>query len=84
MARRSGMMQAWRDLAGATLPLSVRALQRQLEERLEKIPRLYETEHVPLKDKLIYLHFFIGACDWFIAEFDGEWIEGYRRHMGGK
>jgi len=41
------------------------------EERLAKIPKLYETEHVPLKDKLIYLHFFIGGCDWYIAEFDG-------------
>jgi hypothetical protein len=41
-------------------------------ERLAKIPRLYETENVRLQDKLIHLHFFIGACDWFIAEFDGE------------
>lgn len=40
-------------------------------ERLTKIPKLYETEHVPLKDKLIYLHFFIGGCDWYIAEYDG-------------
>ena len=42
------------------------------EERLSKIPRLYETEHIPLQDKLIYLHFFIGGCDWYIAKFDGE------------
>ncbi len=41
-------------------------------ERLNKIPRLYETEHQPLADKLIYLHFFIGGSDWFVAEFDGE------------
>ena len=41
-------------------------------ERLSRIPRLYETEQVPLKDKLIYLHFFIGGCDWFIAEYDGD------------
>ena len=40
-------------------------------ERLTKIPRLYETEHVPLKDKVIYLHFFIGSCDWYVAEYDG-------------
>ena len=40
--------------------------------RLERIPRLYETENTPLKDKLIYLHFFIGGCDWYITEFDGE------------
>jgi len=42
------------------------------QERLAKIPRLYETEDVNLKDKLIYLHFFIGGCDWYVAEFDGE------------
>lgn len=41
------------------------------EKRLSKIPRLYETEHIPLKDKRIYLHFFIAGCDWYIAEFDG-------------
>ncbi len=41
------------------------------KERLTKNPRLYETEHIPLKDKLIYLHFFIGGCDWYICEFDG-------------
>jgi hypothetical protein len=42
------------------------------EDRLTRIPRLYETEHTPLQEKLIYLHFFIGCCDWYIAEFDGE------------
>jgi len=42
------------------------------KERLSKIPKLYETENTPLKDKLIYLHFFIGGSDWFIAEYDGE------------
>jgi hypothetical protein len=41
-------------------------------ERLAKIPRLYETERIPLKEKLIYLHFFIGGCDWYVAEYDGE------------
>ena len=42
------------------------------KEILDKIPRLYQTEHVPLKDKQIYLHFFIADCDWYIAEYDGE------------
>jgi hypothetical protein len=42
------------------------------KERLDKIPRLYETEGVELKDKLIYLHFFIGSCDWYVAEYDGK------------
>lgn len=41
------------------------------QERLDKIPRLYETEGTELKDKLIHLHFFLGGCDWYIAEYDG-------------
>jgi hypothetical protein len=42
------------------------------KERLSRIPKLYETEDTPLEDKLIHLHFFIGGCDWYIAEYDGE------------
>ena len=42
------------------------------KERLAKIPKLYETEHIPLKDKLIYLYCFIAGCDWYVAEYDGE------------
>ena len=41
------------------------------KDRLSRIPGLYETEHIPLEDKLIHLHFFIGGCDWYIAEYDG-------------
>ena len=41
------------------------------EEQLNRIPRLYETENTPAEEKLIYLHFFIGGCDWYIAEYDG-------------
>jgi hypothetical protein len=40
--------------------------------RLAKIPKLYTTENTQLKDKLIYLHFFMTASDWYICEFDGE------------
>ena len=40
------------------------------KERLAKIPRLYETENIPLCEKEIYLHFFLGGCDWYIAEYD--------------
>ena len=39
---------------------------------LNKIPRLYETENVPAKDKIIWMHFFLGNSDWFICEFDGK------------
>ena len=41
------------------------------EDQLSNIPRLYETENIPAEEKLIHLHFFIGGCDWFIAEYDG-------------
>ena len=41
-------------------------------DTLAKIPNLYETEKITLSDKIIHLHFFIGSCDWYIAEFDGE------------
>ena len=43
------------------------------QEQLDAIPGLYETEHkTTLPDKLIHLHFFIGGCDWYIAEYDGQ------------
>jgi hypothetical protein len=41
-------------------------------ERLLKIPRLYETENIRAQDKQIHLHFFIGGCDWYVAEYDRE------------
>jgi len=41
-------------------------------EQLKGIPQLYETENIPPKEKLIYLHFFIGGSDWYVAEYDGE------------
>jgi hypothetical protein len=37
-------------------------------EELDRIPKLYETENTPLKEKIIHLHFFIGGCDWYIAD----------------
>lgn len=40
--------------------------------QLDKIPLLYETEHIPLLDKTISLHFFLDNCDWYIAEYDGD------------
>ena len=47
------------------------------KERLAKIPKLYETENVPLPDKRIHLHFFIGGSDWYIAEYDNDLFWGY-------
>jgi len=45
--------------------------------RLARIPKLYETEEIPLKDKLIHLHFFIGSCDWYVAEYENDRFWGY-------
>ena len=42
------------------------------KERLNRIPKLYATEDVPLKHKLIHLHFFLGGSDWYISEYDGD------------
>lgn len=44
---------------------------------LKAIPLLYETETVPLDDKIIHLHFFIGACDWYVAELDDDTWEAF-------
>ena len=41
------------------------------KRELAQIPKLYETENIPLKDKIIHMHFFIGGCDWYIVECDG-------------
>jgi hypothetical protein len=41
-------------------------------EQLARLPKLHETENVPPKDKQVYIHFFIGDCDWFIFEYNGE------------
>ena len=42
------------------------------QKRLDKIPRIYETEDIPVKEKRIHLHFFIGGSDWYAVEFNGE------------
>lgn len=40
------------------------------EEQLKKLPKLYSTDESPLKDKIIHMHYFIGGCDWYVAEYD--------------
>ncbi len=42
------------------------------QKQLAGLPRLYETEGTELEDKIIHLHFFIGGCHWYIAEYDGD------------
>jgi hypothetical protein len=34
------------------------------------IPALYGTEDTPTGDKVLHLHYFAAACDWWIAEYD--------------
>lgn len=39
-------------------------------EELNKVPRLYKTEHIPLSERNVYFHFFCGNSDWWILEYD--------------
>ena len=39
-------------------------------DELEKLPRLYATENTPMPDTTIHMHFFLGGCDWYVAEYD--------------
>jgi hypothetical protein len=71
-----------------------RQLYESRPEQLAKLPKLYETEKVPLKDKPIYIHFFIGDCDWFISDRRvprnprpsgrGQGVQYRRNHHAGK
>jgi len=38
-------------------------------EELAKLPAMYSGEDVPLEEKVIQMHFFIGGCDWFATEY---------------
>ena len=40
--------------------------------RLSEIPKLYETDPISIRNKLIHLHFFLTDSDWYVAEFDGD------------
>ena len=39
---------------------------------LRTIPRLYATEDMPLQEKVLHAHYFVGGCDWYVAELDLE------------
>ena len=45
-------------------------LNQPTKKELDKIPKLYETENIPLAEKNVYLHFFCGQSDWWILEYD--------------
>lgn len=38
--------------------------------QVAKIPRLYETEATATEDKIVVLHYFVGAANWWIVELD--------------
>ena len=38
------------------------------EDYLAGVPGLYATDGVPLNDKTVWLHYFVGACDWWVFE----------------
>lgn len=48
-------------------------------EQLTRIPKLYSTEHTPLQDKMVYAHFYVYGCDWYICEVseDHEYLWGF-------
>ena len=65
---------------------------------LENIPALYSTEFEgddAGSEKTVYLHYFIGGCDWYICEIDLPWrvnpesdntpglAFGYSKGLGG-
>ena len=36
---------------------------------LAELPELYSTEGQSIKETIIHMHFFIGGCDWYAAEY---------------
>jgi hypothetical protein len=39
---------------------------------LQRVPTLGATGDMPLEEVTIWLHYFIGACDWWVTEYDPE------------
>jgi hypothetical protein len=39
------------------------------EKQLASLPLLYSTEDVEEEDKIIQMHFFLGASDWWAVEY---------------
>jgi len=48
-------------------------MQLLTKELAQKIPRLYQTEHVGLPDKVAYAKFFhpVSNWQWYVIEYDG-------------
>ena len=43
---------------------------KRLGNCIKQMPFVYETQHQPLADKIVYLHYFAGDFDWYILEKD--------------
>jgi len=41
------------------------------------VPALYATEKVPMPEKIAVAHYFVGGCDWWIAEWDPKTGEAF-------
>jgi hypothetical protein len=39
---------------------------------LYTIPRLYASEDQPIAEKMLHAHYFVGGCNWYVAELDPE------------
>ena len=42
------------------------------KEQLSRLPDQFATENTKFEDKLVYLHFTIDRCHWWVMEFDGD------------
>ena len=40
------------------------------QQQLDKMPSLYETENIPLEEKLVYFHFTIDKSHWWAMEWN--------------
>ena len=59
------------------------------QELRKKLPKLYETENVPLEEKVAVVKFFTPWTNWtwYATEFDGKdtffgWVHGHEREWG--
>lgn len=42
------------------------------DDVLSSWPDLYATERTRIADKVVYAHFFVGCCNWWLVELDQE------------
>jgi len=80
-------IQALKDIFKGEESLYAQDIARTLSGIIESMPKSYETEGTDTPDKIIYLHYFLGASDWFIIEKDrgdkDETIQGIQQQAFG-